>query len=338
MGWIMENELFMVSAILGLLALIVLFAILYITFSIITQRKKILAHVDTSAGSDATGTKILSATFFSLIAPITKFLARSKVYGKKVYERKNKKLKDGSFRITPYELLSLKIVVLFATFIIVSLFILRDFKDSNQMLIVFFIPILSFLVPDLYILFKSRAKINYIKKDFVVAVKILSNSMQGGYSIPQAMKAVSKTLKGPMAHEFDRMHKEIELGFSIEESLSAFASRTNLEQTKMLAIIISINNIVGGDVIEAFQNAIESIEVTTRIKTKVRVATASARTSLKIIISIPIVLFFAITLITGGEYFLVFTESWLGWTLLITAIFLQIIGFLIIRRMSRIEI
>lgn len=338
MEWIDDNIFFVMSAILGSLAVIVLMAIMIVTFSLITERRRILAHVDTAKGTEANEARLLSTTFFALASPLTNLLKKSKLYNKKMYDKKYKKLKDGGFKITPYEMLSVKTVFAFIG-IILSLFVMfRDFTNSNEIFLLIIVPLTAFFAPNLYVWFRAGAKIKIIKKDFVVAIKILSNSMQGGYSIPQAMKSVSKTLKGPMAHEFERMYKEIELGFSIEESLKAFSERVRIDQTKMLATIISINNTVGGNVVEAFHNAIESIEVTNRIQTKVRVATASARSSLKIVGSIPIVLFFVITLVTGGEYFVVFIETPIGWGMLGGAILLQLTGIIVIRKMSRIDI
>src|SRR4029077_13029007 len=166
---------------------------------------------------------------------------------------------------------------------------------------------------------------------------LLSNALKAGYSFAQAIDTVAKNAVPPIADEFARAVREMNLGGSPDEALSNITKRIASADFDLVATAYSIHRTVGGNLAEILDNIAYTIRERGRIKGEIATLTAQARASGTLITFLPIVLAVFMYFVTP-TYFRPMFENFIGWILIAIGIFMIFIGNLIIRRIVAIEV
>src|SRR2546429_57317 len=166
---------------------------------------------------------------------------------------------------------------------------------------------------------------------------LLSNALKAGYSFAQAIDTVAKTAVPPIADEFARAVREMNLGGSPDEALSNITKRIASADFDLVATAYSIHRTVGGNLAEILDNIAYTIRERVRIKGEIQTLTAQARASGSIITALPILLAVFMFFVTP-TYFQPMFSSIIGWILIAIGAFMIFIGNLIIRRIVAIEV
>src|SRR5882762_9277473 len=158
-----------------------------------------------------------------------------------------------------------------------------------------------------------------------------------GYSFAQAIDTVAKNAVPPIADEFGRAVREMNLGGSPDEALQNITKRIASADFDLVATAYAIHRTVGGNLAEILDNIAYTIRERVRIKGEIATLTAQARASGTLITFLPIVLATFMFFVTP-TYFRPMFSSIIGWGLLVFGAFMIFIGNLIIRRVVAIEV
>lgn len=169
------------------------------------------------------------------------------------------------------------------------------------------------------------------------ALAIMSNSLRSGFSFLQAMDMVRRELPDPMRKEFYRAFREINLGTPVEEALQNLVSRVNSEDMELVVTAVLIQRQVGGNLAEVLDNIGNTIRERIRIKGEIKTITAQGRISGLIIGLLPLALAVIMFLINPG-YLMTLFRSEIGKLLILAAIFSELFGVLLIKRIVNIEV
>lgn len=90
----------------------------------------------------------------------------------------------------------------------------------------------GFFGPDLYLYNRAEHRSEEIRKTLADAVDLLTISVEAGLGFDAALQQVSRNTEGPLAEEFARVLREIQLGKGRTEALKALADRTNVDDLK----------------------------------------------------------------------------------------------------------
>jgi len=192
------------------------------------------------------------------------------------------------------------------------------------------------LMPVLFLYIQKSKRANMLSEEIGESLTGMSNSLRAGYSFQQAMDLVSKETQGPLGKEYRRTLREINLGVTTEQALQNLINRVQNEDLELMISSVLIQRSIGGNLAEMFDKIADTIRQRIRMKGEVRVLTAQGRVSSLIIGLMPVFLIVVISIINPG-YLNFFFETTLGWILLASAVVSEIIGFILIQKITAIE-
>jgi tight adherence protein B len=196
---------------------------------------------------------------------------------------------------------------------------------------------LGYLLPGMYVKYRVGRRLKAFNNQLGDTLTLLSNALKAGYSFAQAIDTVAKNAVPPIAEEFSRAVREMNLGGSPDEALSNITKRIASADFDLVATAYSIHRTVGGNLAEILDNIAYTIRERVRIKGEIATLTAQARASGTLITFLPLVLAAFMYFVTP-TYFRPMFESFVGWALIGIGVFMIFIGNLIIRRVVAIEV
>ncbi len=192
-------------------------------------------------------------------------------------------------------------------------------------------------MPDIFISAKRTKRMNKLNDQLPEALSIIANGLRAGHSFPQAMAVVSREMEAPIGQEFGRVVRENRLGKPMDDVLRDMTERTDSEDLDMVVTVLLIQRVVGGNLAEILNKIEHTIRERVRIRGEIKTLTAQQKMSAVIIILLPIAVA-AILTIANPEYMLALFRETAGLIMLSAAIFLQVIGVMVIRKIINIEI
>jgi len=195
----------------------------------------------------------------------------------------------------------------------------------------------GYLIPGFYVRYRIGHRLKAFDTQLGDTLTLLSNALKAGYSFAQAIDTVAKNAVPPIADEFGRAVREMNLGGSPDEALQNITKRIASADFDLVATAYSIHRTVGGNLAEILDNIAYTIRERVRIKGEIATLTAQARASGTLITFLPLVLALFMYFVTP-TYFRPMFENFIGWVLIAIGVFMIFIGNLIIRRVVAIEV
>lgn len=168
------------------------------------------------------------------------------------------------------------------------------------------------------------------------SLQLMASSLRAGHSLMQALASVAKESEEPASEEFSRIINETRVGRELSHSLTDSARRMGSEDFIWVTQAIQINREVGGNLAEVLDRVGETIRERNQIRRQVKALSAEGRLSALVLMLLPVC--------TGGflalvrpEYIGKFTQSLVGWALLVLAAILMAVGYFWLRKSVRIK-
>jgi tight adherence protein B len=195
----------------------------------------------------------------------------------------------------------------------------------------------GFWVPRLVIFVLQRRRRDKLNEQLVDGLVTLANGMRAGLNLVQSMQLIEQNTQPPISQEFGLMLREFEHGTSVDEVLRRAARRIKLHHYKLLFAAMETARRRGGNLPETLDRLSESLREIVRLEEKVRSLTAQNRLSALMMGCMPLVVAVIYYFIEPGWVQILWEDPW-GLLLLALAIFLNIVGFLWIRKIVTFEI
>ncbi len=178
-----------------------------------------------------------------------------------------------------------------------------------------FMGILSMIVAIIgcraYLSFKAGRRRTKFANQLSDTLQLLAGSLRAGYSVLQAVDAVSREAESPTAEEFRRLVVETRLGRDLNEALSAMRERAGNEDFDWVVQAIGINREVGGDLAEVLDTVGHTIRERNQIRRQVKALSAEGKLSAIVLLALPFVVGFMI-MMSNPDYLTELTASLLG--------------------------
>ncbi len=242
-------------------------------------------------------------------------------------------LARADLKLTVSEYLALCVIALIGGGVIA-------FLISNKSLAFALVGVAAgYLAPGIYMSYRQGRRRKMFNDELGDTINLLVNGLRTGFSVLQAMEAVARELPQPVAGEFDRVVKEVQLGLSLEQALQNMLRRVKSEDLDLVVTAINVQREVGGNLAEILDIISHTIRERVRIKGEISVLTAQGTISGYIITGLPLALMGILYLI-NREYVqrLWTTPGPCGWAMLIAGAILIVSGFLIIQKIVQIEV
>lgn len=169
------------------------------------------------------------------------------------------------------------------------------------------------------------------------AIRAMGSCFHAGFSLQQTFGQLGNELKGPVADLFSRANDAMETGSSSEEALNLIRSSQSVPELSFIAVALEVQHKAGGSMRHVLDAACESLEEELELRRSLKVQTAQARLSARVVTGVTIALVGLLSLLTD-DFLAPFFSSALGFAMLVCAVVMQCAGVLIVRRMLKVEV
>ncbi|MFB7457392.1 MULTISPECIES: type II secretion system F family protein [unclassified Streptomyces] len=167
--------------------------------------------------------------------------------------------------------------------------------------------------------------------------RILANATQAGLALRTAIGMAAEELEAPAGEELAKVAHQLALGASMDDALAELADRLPSRELVVLVTTLVLSNRAGGQVVSALRNLTETLEERKETRREVRTQLSQVNMTSY---AVPVLGIGALFLMNGVKAGALerMTASPIGQGAVIVAFALYAVGFVLIRRMSRIDV
>jgi len=169
------------------------------------------------------------------------------------------------------------------------------------------------------------------------ALATMTNALRAGFSIAQAFASVVERGEKPMSEEFAILIRQMQVGMGFEDALNSMTARVGSDDLALVTTALLVSRKTGGNVTEIFDKISETIRGRMKIERKVRTLTAQGRMQGIIVSAMPFVLGM-IMVVLKPQTMIPFLASMTGLVSVVAVVLLVATGWLIIRKIVRIDV
>ncbi|NLW73586.1 MAG: hypothetical protein GX057_01630 [Clostridiales bacterium] len=190
--------------------------------------------------------------------------------------------------------------------------------------------------PPLYVRKQKKKRVIAFENQLGDALVTMCNCLRSGLTLTQAFENIASEMDEPISKEFARLCNEVKYGSTLEKALVSMAERIGSDDLELTVTAINIQRQAGGNLSEILSSISETIKARVKLKSDIRVATATGRASGIVIGVLPIALGLLIFLV-NPDYIISFVESDIGKVLLGIGAVMEILGFMMIKKILTIK-
>jgi tight adherence protein B len=190
--------------------------------------------------------------------------------------------------------------------------------------------------PFLYVRRVARKRVNEFEEQFPDCLEFISRSMRAGHAFSVALEMSHKEFSDPLAGEFRRAFEEQNLGQPLDIVLRKLGQRVPSMDVQFFVSAVLLQKRTGGNLAELLDKLAHIIRERFKLRARIRAVSAQGLMSGRILSAIPIgvgVLMF----IVNPSYARFFIDDPAGHELAAAAVGLQIMGYMIIKKIVTIE-
>lgn len=169
------------------------------------------------------------------------------------------------------------------------------------------------------------------------AFRSMEACFQSGLSLMQTLQQVASESTGPLKEVFARAAHRLEVGGSTKEALLELKATSQVPELAFAAVALDVQHQAGGSLRQVLEAARESVEGQLALRRSLRVQTAQAKLSARVVSVMPFVLIALFSLVSEG-FLDPFFKSMQGICLLGLAFVMQGAGILIVRKMLAVDL
>jgi tight adherence protein B len=197
--------------------------------------------------------------------------------------------------------------------------------------------ILVATIPVVYLLRVRSARLRKFEEQFPESLEFVARSMRAGHAFAVSLEMLYKEFQEPLSGEFKRTFDEHNLGLPLDVALQKLATRVPSLDVHFFVSAVLLQKRTGGNLAEILDKLAFIIRERFKLRGRIRAISAHGRMTGMALTSIPIgvaVLMFFV----NPDYVRFFFTDELGNLMMAAAIGLQVLGYLIIKRIVSIEV
>lgn len=239
-------------------------------------------------------------------------------------------LDQADLHITPSRLLMFSVMAGILAVVATSII-------SPSWLLMGFSGLLVGALPFIHVWWQRKKRFDQFLEHLPDTLDLMSRALSAGHAFSEALHMVSEEMPEPIAGEFRKTYEEQNLGLSLKLALENLTQRMPLLDLKMCVTAVLIQRETGGNLAEILEKVAYTIRERFRILGDLKTLTTSSRLSAWLLCGLPILVTLVITAMSP-EYMSVLWKDQRGHYLIVAALFLQVTGMLIVRKILRIKI
>jgi tight adherence protein B len=206
----------------------------------------------------------------------------------------------------------------------------------HLLLVAAVLGVLAACMPFTYVRHMRSRRLLKFEEQFPEAIDLLSRALRAGHAITTGLAMVAEELPDPIGPEFQTLYDQQNFGLPLSQALKNFADRVVILDARFFVTAVLTQKEAGGNLSEVLDNLASIIRERFKVKRQVRVISAHGRMTGWVLSAMPAALglFFAIS---NPEKYASFYRDPLGMQLIGGALFLQLIGVFIMKKIVNIE-
>jgi tight adherence protein B len=191
--------------------------------------------------------------------------------------------------------------------------------------------------PYLIIASKRRKRMAEFEAQLPEALDFLARSMRAGHAFSVSLEMLGTESADPLGQEFRTLFNEQNLGAPLEVALANFARRVPLLDVKLFVSSVLLQRQTGGNLSEVLQRLAGLVRERFRLRGQIKAASAHGRMTRVVLTILPIVMIFALQFVAPGYLPSMMADPDGKWMVLI-AVLAQVAGYIVMRRITDIEV
>jgi tight adherence protein B len=187
------------------------------------------------------------------------------------------------------------------------------------------------LVPYLIVAYLARKRLRAFEQQLPDLLVTMAASLKAGHSFRQGLQSVVDEGQEPAAKEFKRVLTETRLGRPMDDALSEMGQRMGSKNFEFVMSAVTIQRQVGGSLAGLFDMVADTVRQRHQFHRKIKGLTAMGRASAYVLVGLPFLVFFAISVI-DRDYMDPLFETSTGNKLIIATFVMMVIGSAILKK------
>ncbi len=196
---------------------------------------------------------------------------------------------------------------------------------------------LGYFAPRFYVARRKGQRTRALEAQLVDALALSANSLRAGWGFTQAMTQIATEMPPPISEEFNQALQEISIGATPEDAITGMVKRVGSYDVELVMTGVLIQRQIGGNLAEMMDNTVKTIRERVRLLGDIQSLIAESRLSMWLLSILPVGILLLMT-VTMPDYTLPFLEDPRGRLMLGTAAALEVVGVIIMKKISAIEV
>jgi tight adherence protein B len=192
-------------------------------------------------------------------------------------------------------------------------------------------------LPILLVLRKRKTRLHKFEEQFPDSLEFVARSMRAGHAFSVSLEMIHREFQEPLAGEFRRAFDEHNLGLPLDVALQKLSNRVPLLDVHFFVSAVLLQKRTGGNLAEILDKLAYVIRERFKLRGRIRAISAHGRMTGLALTCIPIGVA-ALMFFVNPAYVQFFFQDDVGQLMLGAAVFLQLVGYLVIRKIVSIEV
>jgi len=193
------------------------------------------------------------------------------------------------------------------------------------------------LLPWWYARRKARIRLASFEEQFPDFLEFVSRSMRAGHAFSVAVEMAYREFSDPLAGELRRAFEEQNLGQPLDIVLRKLSERVPSMDVQFFVSAVLLQKRTGGNLAEVLDKLAQLIRERFKLRARIRAASAQGIMSGRILSAIPAIVA-GIMSVVNPQYSRFFIDDPVGHQMLAATVGMQVLGYLIIRKIVTFEV
>jgi tight adherence protein B len=220
---------------------------------------------------------------------------------------------------------------------VLGLLMAGSLPQNQALLFAFTGMVLGGVLPYSYASYRRTKRFHKFEELFPEAIDTLARAVRAGHAFTTALELIADEISEPVASEFRKLFEEQKFGLPVRDALMNLTERMPLVDVKFFVTAVMLQRETGGNLAEILDNLSYVIRERFKIMRQVRVYTAQGRLTMMLLMGLPPIIVVAMLLMNPMFVRPLFADP-IGHTLVVAGIFLQTVGYFVIRKIIQIQV
>ena len=197
--------------------------------------------------------------------------------------------------------------------------------------------VMGLFIPYFYVSFQRTRRFQKFEELFPEAIDTLARAVRAGHAFTTALELIANEMAEPVSTEFRKLFEEQKFGLPLRDALLNFAERMPIVDVKFFVTAVMFQRETGGNLAEILDNLSYVIRERFKILRQVRVYTAQGRLTMMLLMALPPIVV-VVMMVMNPDFIKPLFYDKMGHAMIVAGVTLQTIGYLVIRKIIRIQV